>query len=120
VTSFRQPPALAIAGLLATIGAMPLLVGSPWFVFVPLLTAMFAIWAWRAGTDASAAGLRVRALVGSRDIAWSRVDALVPDQRKVFAALTDGARVTLTAVRPEDLPKLVEAGGGNLGEPAAQ
>jgi Bacterial PH domain len=115
VTSFRQPPALAIAGLLATIGAMPLLAGSPWFALVPAMTAIFAVWAWRAGTDASTAGLRVRALVGSRDIPWSRVDALVPEQRKVFAALTDGARVTLTAVRPEDLPQLVEAGGNRIG-----
>lgn len=112
--SFRQPPALAIAGLLATLGAIPLLVGSLFFVVVPLATAMFAIWAWRAGTDVSPAGLKVRALLGSREIAWSRVDALVPAQQKVVAALTDGAQVTLTAVRPDDLPKLVEAGGSKI------
>jgi hypothetical protein len=114
VISFRQPPALAIAGLLATLGAIPLLVGSLFFVVVPLATAMFAIWAWRAGTDVSPAGIKVRALVGSRDIAWTRVDALVPAHHKVVAALTDGGQVTLTAVRAEDLPKLVEAGGSRI------
>jgi hypothetical protein len=114
VTSFRQPPALAIAGLLATIGAIPLLVGSVFFVVVPLACAMFAIWAWRAGTDASPAGLRIRALVGSHDIPWSRVDSLVPAERKVVATLTGGGHVTLTAVRPEDLPKLVEASGSQI------
>lgn len=112
--SFRQPPALAIAGLLATLGAMPLLVGSLFFVVVPLATALFAIWAWRAGTDASPAGLRIRALMGSADIPWSRVDTLVPAQRKVVAMLTGGGHVTLTAVRPEDLPKLVEASGSQI------
>lgn len=112
--SFRQPPALAIAGLLATLGAIPLLVGSLFFIVVPLATALFAIWAWRAGTDASAAGLRVHALLGSHDIAWSRVDTLVPAQRKVIATLTDGAQVTLTAVRPEDLPKLIAASGSQI------
>ena len=115
MTSFRQPPALAIAGLLATLGAIPLLVGSLFFIVVPLGCALFAIWAWRAGTDVTPDGLRVRALLGSHDIAWSRVDALVPAQRKVVATLTDGGHVVLTAVRPEDLPKLVEAGGSTIG-----
>jgi Bacterial PH domain len=114
VIRFRQPPALAIAGLLTTIGALPLLVGSLFFLVVPLATAVFAIWAWRAGTDASPAGLHVRALMGSADIPWSRVETLMPEQRKVVATLTGGGHVTLTAVRPEDLPKLVEASGSQL------
>ena len=114
MTSFRQPPALAIAGLLTALGALPLLVGSLFFIVVPLGAALFAIWAWRAGTDVSPAGLRIRALLGSHDIAWSRVDALVPAQRKVVATLTDGGHVTLTAVRPEDLPTLVKASGSSL------
>ena len=63
MTSFRQPPALAIAGLLATLGAIPLLVGSLFFIVVPLGCALFAIWAWRAGTDVTPDGLRVRALL---------------------------------------------------------
>lgn len=111
---FRQPPALAIAGLLATLGAMPLLVGSLFFLVVPVATALFAIWAWRAGTDATPAGLHVRALMGSADIPWSRVDTLVPAQRKVIAMLTGGGHVTLTAVRPDDLPRLVAASGSQI------
>jgi hypothetical protein len=115
VTSFRQPAALAIAGLVAAIAALPLLQGSGWFFPVPLAPLIFAAWAWRSGTDVTATGLRVRALFGSRDIAWSRVDALLPAPRgTVVAALTDGNRIALTAVRREDLPKLVEASGKRL------
>jgi hypothetical protein len=114
VIRFRQSPALAIAALLATLGAMPLLVGSLFLVVVPLATALFAIWAWRAGTDASPSGLRVRALLGSADIPWSRVENLIPAQGKVIATLTNGGHVTLTAVRPEDLPKLVAASGSEI------
>jgi hypothetical protein len=104
-----------MAGLIATIGAFPLLAESLWFTFLPVATAAFAVWAWRSGTDATQAGLKVRALLGSREIAWSRVAALVPEERKVVAALTGGGQITLTAVRPQDLPKLVEAGGGRIG-----
>jgi Bacterial PH domain len=115
VTSFRQPAAVAVAGLIAAIGALPLLRASGWFFFVPLAIAIFAIWAWRSGTDADSNGLRVRALIGSRTIAWSRVDALLPARGgKVEAALTDGRRITLTAVRTDDLPKLVAASGKEL------
>jgi len=115
VTSFRQPAAVAVAGLIAAIGALPLLRASGWFFFVPLAIAVFALWAWRSGTDADSNGVRVRALFGSRTIAWSRVDALVPAERgKVEAVLTDGGRITLSAVRPEDLPKLVAASGKQL------
>jgi hypothetical protein len=117
VTSFRQPAALAFAGVIAAIGALPLLRASGWFVFVPLAAAAFAVWAWRSGTDATQEGLRVRALLGSREIAWSRVAALVPvPPDKVAAALTDGKRVILTAVRQQDLPKLVAASGKQLEE----
>ncbi|NUS56269.1 MAG: PH domain-containing protein [Streptomycetaceae bacterium] len=120
MTSFRQNPALAVAGLLAAIGALPLLNASWLFAVVPLAAVLFAVWAWRSGTDATEAGLRVRALFGKREIAWSRIAALVPAQRTVVAALTDGGHVTLTAVRPQDLPELVAASGHELGETPAQ
>lgn len=117
MTSFRQPAPLALAGFITAIGALPLLKASPWYAVVPIAAAVFAAWAWRSGTDASPAGLRVRALLGSHVIAWSRVEALVPAPRgKVEAALTDGGRITLTAVRPEDLPKVVAASGGELAD----
>ncbi|NUR70685.1 MAG: PH domain-containing protein [Hamadaea sp.] len=115
MTSFRQPTAVPVAGLIAAIGALPLLRASGWFVFVPLAIAAFAVWAWRSGTDADSNGVRVRALFASRKIAWSRIDAFVPaDRNRVEAALTDGSRITLTAVRPEDLPRLVQASGKAL------
>jgi len=118
VTSFRQSAAVAVAGLIVAFGALPLLRASGWFFFVPLAAAVFAVWAWRSGTDATPDGLRVRALLGSREIAWSRVEALVPTPRgKVEAVLTDGGRITLTGVRREDLPKLVAASGKQLEQP---
>ncbi|MCP2327220.1 hypothetical protein HDA40_005727 [Hamadaea flava] len=115
MTSFRQPTALPVAGLIAAIGALPLLRASGWFFFVPLGIFVFAVWAWRSGTDADSNGVRVRALLGSRKIEWSRIEALVPAGRdKAQAVLTDGTRITLTAVRPVDLPRLVAASGKEL------
>ncbi|NUO56401.1 MAG: PH domain-containing protein [Hamadaea sp.] len=115
MTSFRQPTAVAVAGLIAAIGALPLLRASGWFFFVPLAIFVFAVWAWRSGTDADPNGVRVRALFGSRKIEWSRIEAFVPaDRRKAQAVLADGSRITLTAVTPEDLPRLVAASGKEL------
>ncbi|NUT36443.1 MAG: PH domain-containing protein [Hamadaea sp.] len=117
MTSFRQPAPLALAGFITAIGALPLLKASPLYAFIPAAAVLFGIWAWRSGTDVTPGGIRVRALLGSQIIAWSQVEALVPAPRgKVEAALTGGSRIRLNAVRPEDLPKLVAAGGGELAD----
>jgi hypothetical protein len=105
---FRYSAALAVGGVIALIGALPLLTASAYFAPVLLVPAAVAIWAWRAGTDVSPSGVAVRALFGTRRIPWSEVDALVPDGRHVQARLTNGRYVTLPAVSAADLPALVD------------
>ena len=111
---FRYSAALAVAGVIATIGAVPLLGASLFYAPVLLVPLAVAIWAWRAGTDVDERGLVVRALLAKRGIPWTQVDALVPEQRRVHARLANGNVVTLPGVTRDDLPKLVEASGGAI------
>jgi Bacterial PH domain len=112
---FRYNAAIAIAGLVAFLGAVPL-AASRWYL-VPILVipAAVAIWAWRAGTDADSSGVVLRALLGSRHIDWTRITGLAPDRRgRVHAALDNHATVRLPAVTAADLPRLVAASGREL------
>jgi len=63
---FRYNAGIAIAGLVAFFGAIP--VATVRWYLTPILLVPLAvlIWGWRAGTDADANGLSVRALLGSR------------------------------------------------------
>jgi hypothetical protein len=121
---FRYNISICIAGILTFIGAIPVAtVGFghgdipayayplPAILLIPLAVA---IWGWRAGTDADAQGLRVRALVGSRRIPWADVAALLPQSRRVYVRTTDGRTFRLAAVTPDDLPKLIAASGQSL------
>jgi hypothetical protein len=109
---FRHHAALAVAALIALISAVPLLAGSPYLGVVLLVPLAVAVWAWRAGTDADRAGLTVRALLGSRRVPWSQVDAIATGPgRRVTATLVDGKSLALTAVTPADVPRLVAASG---------
>ena len=113
--TFRYPAAIAIAALVAAIAAVPLAASQPYLAPILLVPLAVAGWAWRAGTDADAAGVRVRALLGQRRVPWSRISGLVPaGRRRVAATLTDGSHLVLPAVTPADLPRLVAASGGEL------
>jgi hypothetical protein len=126
VTRFRLHSALAVAGVIAVISAFSLAAAGGILLLTPLVPLVFTIWAWRAGTDADPAGLRVRRGFTSRAISWSQVAELAVGRRrrflamitgnsaKVVATLTDGRSVTLTAVRPGDLRQLVAASGKPL------
>lgn len=111
VTRFRQSPALAVAAVVALIGSVPLASYRWYLAPVALVPLAVGVWAWRAGTDVGPDSLVVRALLGRRRIPWTEVAGLAPAGRRVHAVLTDGASVPLPAVRPEDLPRLVAAGG---------
>jgi hypothetical protein len=111
---FRYNAGLALAGLIAVFGAIPL-VSLRWYLTPLLLVpAGGVIWAWRAGTDADESGITVRALLGTRHLPWSRISGFAPRGRWVVAVLDGGATVPLTAVTPADLPKLVAASGTEL------
>jgi hypothetical protein len=104
---FRYNAAIVIACVVAFFGAVPLAASRGYLLPILVIPVLLGIWAWRAGTDATAAGLRVRALFGSRFIPWSDVAALIPSgPREVYAALDGGRRVRLPAVGAADLPRL--------------
>ncbi|WP_229399461.1 PH domain-containing protein [Micromonospora okii] len=117
---FRHNQAILVAAVIAFIGALPLAAVKWYFLPVLLVPLAFGVWAWRAGTEADARGLRLRALFGQRRIAWERVVELTADARgRAVARLDDGERVVLPAVRPAELPRLVAATGQSLSDPAA-
>jgi Bacterial PH domain len=124
---FRYNVSICLAGILAFLGAIPVAtVGFghddvPPYAYVLLLILLIplavAVWGWRAGTDADANGLRIRALISSRRIPWTDVALLGPRRRRVYAQLIDGRAIKLAAVSPADLPRLVAASGQQITEP---
>ncbi|MFI5931424.1 PH domain-containing protein [Actinoplanes sp. NPDC051494] len=118
VLRVRRSGALVLAAFIALVGATPF-AGAKWQL-APLLLIPFAVlvWSWRAGTDVTAEGLKVRALFGSSSVAWSEVAELAPDPRnRISALLTDGRVLPLTAVNKENLPAVLAAGGQQLSNP---
>jgi hypothetical protein len=116
----RRSGALVVAALIALVGTIPV-AGARWSL-TPILLIPLAVlfWALRAGTDVDAESLRVRALLGSTAVPWSRVAELAPDQRgRFFARLTDGTVVALTGVTNGNLPAVLQAGGQQVSAPPA-
>ncbi|MFX0593550.1 PH domain-containing protein [Melissospora conviva] len=117
----RHNQAIVAAAVIAFFGTMPL-AGARWYL-LPLLLVPLAVivWAWRAGTDADLDGLRVRALLGSSLLPWSRISEVAADERgRGLARLVDGTVVPLPAVRRSDLPAIAAASGNPLPEPQPQ
>jgi hypothetical protein len=111
---FRHNIGIAIAGLVAFFGSVPVATFRWYLTPILLVPLAVVVWGWRAGTDADADGVSVRALFGARRVPWSRITGLVPDGRRVLAVLDGGGSVRLPAVAPADLPKLVAASGQEL------
>jgi hypothetical protein len=117
----RKKPLLRVrktgALLVAAVIAFPL-AGAGWELTPVLLIpiALF-VWAWRAGTDVYPDELRVRALVGSTRVPWQRISELAPDRRGQISALLDNGNVIrLTAVTQGNLPRVLAAGGQQIGQ----
>lgn len=115
IVRFRPHQAIMLAAVLAFVGSLPL-ASLRWYLLpILLLPLAIAVWTVRAGTDADADGILVRALIGQRRIPWSRIAELGSDQRgRAVARLADGEPVLLPAVRAGDLPRLIAASGQPL------
>ncbi|MEW2541287.1 PH domain-containing protein [Micromonospora chalcea] len=112
---FRYNQAILVAAIVATIGALPLASARWWLLWVLLVPLTVAVWAWRAGTDADASELRLRAIAGQRRVPWTRVTELAGDARgRALARLDDGEVVMLPAVRATELPHLIAVTGQEL------
>jgi hypothetical protein len=115
VTRFRLPAAISVAAAVTALGGMPLAALGGFWPLVLVLPLAVAFWAWHAGTDVNENGLRVRSLPRSRIVLWPQVAELRADgPRRAVAVLVDGEVLPLTAVRPADLPKVVQAAGHSL------
>jgi hypothetical protein len=114
----RQSGALLVVALIALVGSIPLAGADLRLTPLLLIPIAMLFSVLRAGTDVGPGGLRVRALFGSTDIPWSRVDQLAPDGRgRVSALLTDGKAIRLTGVTTANLPQVIAAGGQQIGDP---
>ena len=126
-TKFRYNASIPLAGLVAFLGSVPLATsgfgdrseGQQWWAYPLLLIMLIPIgvmfWGWRAGTDADADGVRPRSLgLGARPIAWSEIVGIVPQGRRVYAALSDDRAIPLPAVTRADVPRLVAASGQKI------
>jgi hypothetical protein len=111
VRKFRYHAAITIAAVVAFFGTVPLATSRVYLLPLILVPVAVGVWSWRAGTDLTPRGLRLRALLGSRFVPWSNVAAVVPaDERSVYLVLTTGRRVRLPAVRAADAPKITPTG----------
>jgi hypothetical protein len=107
VQKFRYNAAITVAAVVAFFGAVPLATSHAYLLPIALVPILFGVWGWRAGTDVGPAGLRIRALFGSRLVPWSHITALVPaNRRRVYAVLTTGRQVRLPAVGTAELAAL--------------
>jgi hypothetical protein len=115
VLRVRKSGALILAAFVAFIGTIPF-AGARWQLAPVLLVPLAVlIWACRAGTDVDAEGLRIRALLGSTDVPWSRVAELTPDERgRISVRLTDGGSLRLTGVTSDNLAAVLAAGAQQL------
>ena len=112
---FRHSSAITVAAVVAAIAAVPMLAASPWFALILLIPLGVGLWSWRAGTDAVADGLRVRAAFGSSRVRWRDVSELAVDPRgRVFVRTTGDGVIRLPAVPAAELPRLVAASGQEL------
>ncbi|MFR9775899.1 PH domain-containing protein [Micromonospora sp. MS34] len=119
IVHFRHNQAILVAAIVTFIGALPLATARWWLLWVLLIPLAIAVWAWRAGTDADARELRLRALAGQRRVPWERVAELTSDARgRAVARLDDGELLVLPAVRSADLPRLISATGQELADDA--
>ena len=112
---FRHHQAILVAAIIAFIGAIPLAGAAAYLAPILVIPLAVAAWAWRAGTDADHRGVRVRALIGHRDVSWSAIAELGSDpDGRVLARRHDGTVLPLTAVTRDDLPRLIAASGQEL------
>lgn len=112
---FRHSQAIAVAALIAFLGALPLATARWYLLPLLLVPPLIGIWSWRAGTDADPSGVRVRALLRQRHLPWSEIVELAADPRgRVVARLTADRTLPLPAVRAADLPRLIAASGQPL------
>ncbi|WP_018682125.1 PH domain-containing protein [Actinokineospora enzanensis] len=115
---FRVPTVAVLAALLFAICATPVAFGAPGLVAIYLIPIAAVVWVLRVRTTATADGLTVRGVVGSRALPWASLKGFrLSPKGQVRAVLTDDREVPLPSVRTRHLPALSLVSGGRLADP---
>lgn len=118
VTKFRYNAAMAVAGAVAALGAVPVAVSHWWLSPIELIPLAVLVGGWRSGVNVTADHVVVRWILGGRRIRRAAITGFAVTGRRVRAVLSDdhaGNRlVWLPAVRPADVPALARAAGLHL------
>lgn len=91
------------------------LVRNPALIVVYLIPVAVAVYIARTATIVASDGIAVRALLGTRIMAWSQIKGLSVTGRNIYAVLDSGS-VRLPCVRLADLAALSRASNGHLPE----
>ena len=109
LTTFRHGAAERAAAVVWLMACSALATARWWLLPVLILPVLAVVAAFRRGTDFDDDGVTVRAVLRKRQLPWSDVAQLRPDGgRRVLLVREAGGAVALPAVRPADLPKLVQ------------
>lgn len=117
--TFRAVPTVSLVALgFLTLSLSPIAFqGGAWFLLL-LIPLALAVWVVRSRTRVDAEGLRVRRVVGTRTLPWTRVSTLrLVERGWVRAVDTDGGELVLRGVRVRDLGRVGEASGGRIRVP---
>ncbi len=108
--TFRYGAAERAAAVIWLLAATALATTRWWLLPVLLVPLAALAAAFRLGTDITAEGITIRAVVVQRRMPWAEVAEFRPDgARRVVVVRTDGRAVRLPAVRPADLARLTRA-----------
>jgi Bacterial PH domain len=111
---FRLPRSAYLVVLLLAFGATAL-VQHPILLVAYLIPIVAAGFIARTATVVTTDGITIRALLGSRHLAWDDVRGLSVTGRNVYA-VTEGGGVRLPCVRISSLAAVSAASGGRLPE----
>jgi hypothetical protein len=118
---FRLSRAAYLALLFLVIGVFPVALGTDyggpvawtWRAGLLVLPVLVAVFIARTATFVGRAGVRVRAVFGSRTFGWDKIRGLTVSGRSVYMVLTDGV-IRLPCVRIADLTAIAKVSGDRL------
>jgi hypothetical protein len=110
----RHNTAVPLAAFVTLIGASAVATQRWWLMPILLIPAAMVWWGVRAGVDVDTESLRVRGMVGTRELPWSEVTGFRMARNRVNVTLANGNEVRLPAVTPTVLPAVIKASGQDL------
>ncbi|GGM36419.1 hypothetical protein GCM10012275_04560 [Longimycelium tulufanense] len=117
---FRHNPIGIFGVFFLALCMTPVAWGAPGLQAIYLLPLGLLVWLLRVRTDVGVEGIRLRTVLGRRELPWSELTSLRVSERSwVRAVLRDGTEVTLPSVRARHLPLLATV-SGRLPNPIAE